>query len=87
MDSNRIVGGRAAAEWKVLSNKEDSAVFFTQEQEGKPIILRVYSREMPAYEAVRQRPCAGLPRIYDCRWENGLFFLGNSSLTEFHCRR
>ena len=53
MDSNRIVGGIAAAEWKVLSNKEDSAVFFTQEQEGKPIILRVYSREMPAYEAVR----------------------------------
>ena len=75
MDSNRIVGGIAAAEWKVLSNKEDSAVFFTQEQEGKPIILRVYSREMPAYEAVRQRPCAGLPRIYDCRWENGLFFV------------
>ena len=75
MDSNRIVGGIAAAEWKVLSNKEDSAVFFMQEQEGKPIILRVYSREMPVYEAVRQRPCAGLPQIYDCRLENGLFFV------------
>ena len=75
MDSNRIVCGIAAAEWKVLSNKEDSAVFIAEEQEGKPIILRVYSREMPVYEAVRQRPCAGLPRIYDCRWENGLFFV------------
>ena len=73
MDFSSILSSYEPAECKVLSQKEDSAVHRVKDKAAGYFILRLYSRWMPVYEAVKWQDCQGLPQVYDCRWEEGLF--------------
>ena len=87
MDFSSILSSYEPAECKVLSQKEDSAVHRVKDKAAGYFILRLYSRWMPVYEAVKWQDCQGLPQVYDCRWEEGLFvvkeqFIDGISLQE-----
>ena len=87
MDFSSILNRYETAECKALSRKEDSAVYRVREKHAGYFILRLYSREMPVYEAVKRQDCPGFPQVYDCRWEQGYFvvkeqFIDGISLQE-----
>lgn len=61
---------------RMLSRKPNSGVYLIKKQDAEPFVLRIYSRQMPVYEAIRnQKACGGLPRIYDCRREAELYIV------------
>ena len=87
MDFSSILNSYETTEWKALSQKEDSAVYRVKDKHAGSFILRLYSREMPVYKAVKWQDCPGLPQVYDCRWEQGFFvvkeqFINGISLQE-----
>ena len=87
MDFSSILNSYETVECKALSQKEDSAVYRVKDKHAGYFILRLYSREMPVYEAVKWQDCPGLPQVYDCRWEQGFFvvkeqFIDGISLQE-----
>ena len=87
MDFSSVLNRYEDAECKELSIKEDSAVYRVKDKHAGSFILRLYSREMPVYEAVKWQDCQGLPQVYECRWEEGFFvvkeqFIDGISLQE-----
>ena len=57
----------------ILSRKEESLVARVEGPDGSPRIIRVYHKEMPAYQALENHSCPGLPKIYGCSREQDCF--------------
>lgn len=58
---------------KTLSVKDDCAVLSMKRCDGSPYVLRIYRRQVPAYQALCDSPSAHLPRIYRCSSADGCF--------------
>ncbi len=60
---------------KVLSKKEDSATLLMRRLDGTPFVLRIYNREIIAYQSLVNNNCVNLPHVYCCESRDNLFFV------------
>ena len=58
---------------KILSHKNDRAVLQMRMDDGSRRILRICSREIPAYRMLTGHTCPFLPKVYSTRMVSGLF--------------